>query len=92
MSFLLYLEALGSLVSSVSSGSYILSFPFLRVEPRGEGFDGDILFRAECSKIFHSAYFLATALYLFPSAAGGIFEEASLMMAEQGTDLSRAEQ
>lgn len=46
----------------------------------GMGFDLDIAFRAECS---FSVECLAVVSVLFPSAAG----EASLTMAEQGTDL-----
>ena len=64
------------LVSSNPSSSYILSvsssegFP----EPQREGFDGDILFRTECSKALFRplcVVWLWVSLYLFPSAAGG---------------------
>jgi hypothetical protein len=47
------LEDLAFLLSSIPFGSYILSDSFLISFPDfwGEGFDEDILFRAECSKI-----------------------------------------
>ena len=35
-------------------------------EPWGEGFDGDILYRAESSKVSHSVYFLAMNLCIAP--------------------------
>ena len=55
---LLCLEDLVSLVSSIPSGSYNLSASSSSgvPEPRGEEFDGDIPFRAECSKVAHSLY------------------------------------
>lgn len=84
--FVLYLESLVSLVPSILCGSYILSssssaeFP----EPCGETFDGDISLRDEYSKVFHSLNFDCGSLFFFFQL---MQEEATLMMAEQNTDL-----
>lgn len=53
-------------------------------EPRGEGLDGAILFSAECSKVSFSAYYLAVDLCICSKL---LQDKASLMVAEQGTDL-----
>jgi hypothetical protein len=52
-------------------------------DPWGEGSDGDIPFRVECSKVSNSLHILRLWVSVFPSAV----EEAPLMMAEQGTGL-----
>lgn len=45
------LDGLGFLVSSMTSGS---GFP----DPPGRGFDRDIPYRAECSKVSHSLHII----------------------------------
>ena len=81
---LLCLEGLDSLVSS-SPLALTLFLPLLPqfIEPWGDGFDGDIPFRAECSEVSPLHIF-----QLWVSICSHLLkEEASLMMAEQDTNL-----
>ena len=80
------LQGFASLVSSMTSGSGSLFASSFAGFPElwGEGFDGEILFRAECSLGYHSAYCLAVSLCICSHL---LQEEVSLRMAEQGTDL-----
>jgi hypothetical protein len=68
------------LVSSVPSDSYTLSI--LLPKPWGEGFDGDIPFRAECSQTVSQI-----SLWKMSGCSYLLQKEVSLMVAEQGTDL-----
>lgn len=79
MSVLLYLEDLVSLLSSSLPGSHSLSAFSSTGSPErwGEGFDGDIPFRAECCHFSYSV----RVIHLLQ-------EEAFLMVAEQGIGLS----
>lgn len=52
-------------------------------EPWGEGFDVDILFRAECSKVSCFFAHLAVGLFACPYL---LQEKASLIMAVKGTE------
>lgn len=72
-----------SLVSSISSGSYTLTFSsFTKLsELIAEGSDGDILFKTESPKVFH---FLQIArLQVSCSTFHSPQEQAPLMTAEQ---------
>lgn len=73
-----------SLVSSNPSGSYILSASCSVAFPElwGQGFDENIPFRDEHSKVFLCMMSGCGCLYFFPSPAGGL-----LIKAEQGTDI-----
>lgn len=74
------LEALGfflggaeEMVSSILSSTYIVSASSLLGSPKlqGDRVDGDILLRAEHSKIFHSLHNIGCVFfYLLPSMAG----------------------
>ena len=74
---LLCLQGLDFLVSSIPSGSYNLSVssPMEFPEPYEEGFDRDIMFRAECSKVLHSLHTGCGPMYFFPSAGGESFSD-----------------
>ena len=81
---LLCLEGLDSLVSS-SPLALTLFLPLLPqfIEPWGDGFDGDIPFRAECSEVSPLHIF-----QLWVSICSHLLkEEASMTAARQGTDL-----
>lgn len=86
---LLGLVGLGSVVSSILSGSCILSVSSSAelLGSREKGLDEGVCSGAECSLLSHSLPNVWQrhygSLYLFPSAE----EEAPLMMAEQSPDL-----
>lgn len=78
MSVLFGLESLIFLVFSIPTGFYSQSdfssaeFP----DPWEEGFDRNIPFRTECSKVSHPLHkCLAVGLYLYPFPAGGSFSD-----------------
>lgn len=61
-----FLEGLGSLASSILSGSQTLpAFLQSSLSPGGKDLMEDIHFRTECSKISHSAYCLPMNLFAF---------------------------
>lgn len=68
------------------SGSYTLfvSCSARNPEPWGEGFDGAILLRAECSKVSHSLGNVGCGIY---TGSHLLQEETCLVLDEQGTDL-----
>lgn len=61
------LKCLDFLVFSISFGSYPIFTSFSRESPKswGKGFDGDILFRAECFKFFHTLHIVWLWIYGF---------------------------
>jgi hypothetical protein len=78
------IEGLVFLMSSISSGSCTLSTSLFSgfSKNRGEGFDGDIAFRVECSNVSLS---ICVPVGLCTSHL--LQKRSSLIMAEQGTDL-----
>ena len=68
----------------ILSDSCALSAPSSSEFPEhwGEGFDGDIPFRTECFKVSHTLYNVCLCI-----CSHLLQEEASLVMADQGTDL-----
>lgn len=72
-----------SLVLSISSGSYNLTFfAFTKLsELIAEGSDGDILFKTESPKVFH--FLQIVQLQVSCSSFHSLQEQAPLMIAEQ---------
>lgn len=76
-------------MSPLPSDSYNLSasvsFSIEHPELWGEGFDEDITFMTECSKISYSLHIIQ--LWGLGTSSPLLQEEVSLMMVEQDTDL-----